>query len=97
MPYLLILTVMKVSEEIIIQITEMASAYMKPQEIALLLDLDTGDFEYQVISKPESQISKAYFKGRAQTKLDLRIKIFDLAKKGSPQAEVLADKYLSQE
>ena len=75
------------------QIEEMAQALMTPEEIAVLLGLDTRKFVYQV-QKKESEEFKAYNKGRLLTKLELRRKVIMLAKASSPQAEVLADKYL---
>jgi len=81
------------SDELLLKITELASALMTPEEIGCLLDLNNSEV-YSMKSKPDSQISKAYRKGRLQTKLELRKKIIQLAKAGSPQAELLADKYL---
>lgn len=75
----------------------MASALMLPEEIAILLDLDKEKFVYDVSNKPESPFAKAFYKGRLQTKYELRKKIIQLAKVGSPQAELLADKYLNQQ
>jgi hypothetical protein len=75
-------------------IEEMAGALMTPTEIAILLNQDTKKFVYQATQKPDSEIYIAYQKGRLNTKLELRKKVIMLAKAGSPQAEVLADKYL---
>jgi hypothetical protein len=82
------------SNSIINSITEMAAALMSPKEIAIMLDLNITDFEYQVKNKLDSDFAKAFNKGRLQTKFDLRKKVIQMAKAGSPQAEVLADKYL---
>lgn len=81
------------SDEHLAQITEMAQALLTPEEIGCLLDLPNSDV-YSMKSKPDSTIAKAYRKGRLLTKLELRKKIIQLAKMGSPQAEMLADKYL---
>ena len=70
---------------------------MKPSEIAILLDLDPEKAEYLIDSCPKDPFTLAYKKGRLKTKLELRRKIIQLAKAGSPQAELLADKYLNQE
>jgi len=78
-------------------VIEMAAALMKPSEIAVLLDFNSDEFSYIIKNKPESPFTIAYNKGRYQTKFELRKKIIQLAKAGSPQAELLADKYLSQE
>jgi len=42
----------------------------------------------------KSEIYKAYMKGRTQVKLEIRKNVIYLAKIGSPQAEILADKYI---
>lgn len=84
-------------DEILSEITRMASSLMQAREIAILLDLDIKAFTYIVKNKPDDPATIAFNKGRLQTKLELREKIIKLAKAGSPQAEVLADKYLTQE
>ena len=67
---------------------------MMPNEIAILLDLNVELFTYEIKHRPNSSLAIAFQKGRLQTKLELRKKIIVLAKAGSPQAELLADKYL---
>jgi len=78
-------------------VTDMAAALMMPSEIAILIDINPDDAEYFVKNKPDNWFTIAYMKGRLKTKLDLRKKIVQLAKAGSPQAELLADKYLNLE
>lgn len=78
------------------RITELAAALMLPSEIAILLDIDFRQLEHALKHNPDSEWYKAFHKGRLQTKFELRKKIVSLAKAGSPQAEVLADKYLQQ-
>ncbi len=85
---------MNLDKDILTKISEMASALMQPREIAILLDIDADDFEHHVNHNPSGDPALYYFKGRLQTKLELRQKIVQLAKAGSPQAEVLADKYI---
>ena len=75
-------------------VEEMAAALMSPAEIAILLNQDPDKFIYLALRKKDSEIYKAYQKGRLTTKLELRKKVITLAKAGSPQAEMLADKYL---
>ena len=67
---------------------------MSPTEIAILLKQDVAKFVYQATKKTDSEIYIAYQRGRLNTKLELRKKVIMLAKAGSPQAEMLADKYL---
>jgi hypothetical protein len=78
------------------RITELAAALMLPNEIAILLDINTRQFEHHLKHSPDSDWYRAFHKGRLQTKFELRKKIVSLAKAGSPQAELLADKYLQQ-
>ncbi len=87
---------MNPDKETLDKIQDMASSLMQPREIAILLDINPDAFEHDVNHNPSSEVYKHYNKGRLQTKLELRKKIIQLAKAGSPQAEVLADKYINQ-
>lgn len=78
------------------KIEEYAAALMQPHEVAILVGLDADKFQHQLKHNPEHEWTRAYNKGRLQTKFELRKKVIALAKAGSPQAEVLADKYLQQ-
>lgn len=91
----LVITLMT-TEKQLNDITEMAAALMLPKEIAILLGINPDRFEHTLKHCPDSDWYKAFHKGRLQTKFELRKKIVSLAKAGSPQAELLADKYLQQ-
>jgi hypothetical protein len=69
---------------------------MAPEEIAILLNIDVDKFKYLTNSKYSDVAYKSFHKGRLQTKLILRKMVIKLAEKGSPQAELLADKYLRE-
>lgn len=85
------------TDETLQRVSEMAAALMQPDEIAVLLDIDPESAVHLVKNKPNDSFTKAFRKGRLLTKLELRKKIIQLAKAGSPQAELLADKYLNNE
>lgn len=87
---------MNPDSDTLLQIQPMASSLMQPREIAILLDLDPDKYEHEINHNTNSDIYRHYYKGRLQTKLDMRKIMIQLAKAGSPQAEVLADKYINQ-
>jgi len=82
------------TDEQLLEVEEMAASLMTPGEIAILLGLSVELFKYTIKSKPDHPIYLAYNKGRLKTKLTLRKMVIKLAEKGSPQAEMLADKYI---
>ena len=86
---------MILSDETLEQISQMGGLFLSPREIACLLDLDTEEFLAQ-LSDPSSSAHKAYLKGRTQSKMEIRTKVISLAKMGSPQAEMLAEKYIEE-
>jgi hypothetical protein len=82
------------------QIEDMAAALMPPKDIAILLALPPAEYEVfamKCLSMIETPEYTAYQKGRLTTKLKLRKQIIKLAEHGSPQAEALADKYISNQ
>lgn len=85
---------LQLTEEQVKTIEEMASSLMTPGEIAILLGFDVEMVKYIVRYKNDHPIYLSYHKGRLQTKLALRKMVIKLAERGSPQAEMLADKYI---
>lgn len=74
------------------QIQEYAGYFLSCKEIAALLDIDPDVFR-----DTDSPEYKAYYKGKTEAKLQIRKNIVKLAKHGSPQAEQLAEKYMSDQ
>ncbi len=87
---------MRLSDEQTEKIKEYAGLFLTPREIACLMDLPIGEFT-EVLQDPLHPAATAYLKGKAQSKYEIRKKVIDLAKKGSPQAENLADKYIEEQ
>lgn len=87
---------LQLTESQLESITEMASCLMAPEEIAILLNIDIEQFKYLTTNKNIDAAFKSFHKGRLQTKLILRKMVIKLAEKGSPQAEILTDKYLRE-
>ncbi|WP_075317354.1 hypothetical protein [Bacteroides togonis] len=91
---------MKLSDEQLQQVEEMAAALLPPSEIAILIriDADQRDLFCEICKNyTTSDIYTAYHRGRLQTKYELRKTVIKLAKAGSPAAEPLADKYMKEQ
>ena len=86
---------MILTDETLEQVRQMGALFLSPREIACLLDLDAEEF-FSIMSDPSSDAYKTYLKGRTQSKMEIRTKVISLAKMGSPQAEMLAEKYIEE-
>ena len=78
------------------QVEEYASLFLKVDEIALLLNIDYEEFRREIKSK-SSDISKAYYRGKLKTMIELRKQTLEFAQKGSPQAEAAMLDFLSKQ
>jgi hypothetical protein len=81
------------SEETIAKIKDYASNLLRPDQIALMLDLDTMEFK-QTLRLKKHPASIAYNKGKLTTILAIRQQEIDLAKLGSPQAVEMVNKFI---
>lgn len=91
---------MELSEEQLNLIEDMAKALLPPCDIAILIDIPQDQenlFIQQCKEHKETQIYRAYQRGRLSTKLALRKTIVKLAIAGSPAAEPLANKFISEQ
>ncbi len=91
---------MELTKEQLIEIEEMAAAFMPPDEIAILVHIDPASrdrFCEICRSHKTSELYNAYQRGKLKTKFELRKTVVKLAKAGSPAAEPLADKYLLEQ
>lgn len=84
---------MQLNEIQLKQIEEYAELLMAPSEIEVLVYHCFGELERAIRSKG-TPANIAYQRGKLKTKAALRSMVITLAKKGSPQAELLADKYI---
>ncbi len=78
------------------QIREMAGHFLSVREIAYLVKVDFG-LLYQQILIPNTPPHLAYHEGKTTAKYEIRKKVLQLAKMGSPQAETLAEKYIEEQ
>lgn len=79
-------------------ITEYGAALMHPSDIAIMMQLPPASHQLFIDmckNWKQSPVYAAYNKGVLQTKFELKSKIIKLAKAGSPQAELLAIKFLN--
>jgi predicted DNA-binding protein YlxM (UPF0122 family) len=87
---------MNLTPEQLKMIEEYAGLFLSWRDIAVLLDLNPDDF-YQEWRKKSSEIFKSYQKGQILRKCSLRRPVIKMAEHGSPQAEMLADKFFSEQ
>ncbi len=83
---------MKYSEEQLKIIKELASQLMRPNHIALLIDVDAEEFKRNIKHRT-SEAYKAYETGKAETILELRKQELKLAKLGSPLAVEMVNRF----
>lgn len=78
------------------KITEYAALFMSPNEIAILLDYDIKLF-IQQIKLNDSDVNRAYNKGKIQTKASVRKRIIDIALKGSASAQEMVRDFIVEQ
>lgn len=84
------------NEESLNRLKEYAAHFMRLDEIAVLLDIDEESFREEIADK-RSEVSKVYRKARAESVFTLRQKIMKLARNGSPQAEILVNRFIEDQ
>jgi len=84
---------MQYSAEQLEKIKELSSQLMRPEHIALLLELDYEEFKRKIKHK-SSEAYKAYETGKAETILELRKQEIKLAKLGSPLAVDMVHRFI---
>ena len=87
----------QLTEEQLNIIDDMASCLMSPGEIALTVGIEPKLFNHILDYEKKSPIYIAFHKGRIRTKLEIHRMVVKLAQKGSPQAELLAEKYIKEQ
>lgn len=78
------------------KINEYAGLFMSLDDIAVLIGVPPEDLRAAFQDK-SSEVHRAYRSGQVSAKLALRRPVIKLAEHGSPQAELLADKYISEQ
>lgn len=84
---------LELSTDQLAQVREYAGLFLSYEEIALLIDVNYDEF-VRAVRNRKSDVYRAYLLGRTESKVDIRRNVINLAKKGSPQAEELAEKYM---
>lgn len=90
---------MTLSEEQLERIREMGALFLSPLEVACLLGFEgkqRAEFMDQFFMHSDQPAYKAWKLGYTQSKYEIRKKVVSLAKMGSPQAEMLAEKYIEE-
>lgn len=87
---------MNFTDEELKKVKEYASLFLSLDDIAILLEKDADSFRDEFRDK-FGELYKAYRYGQVISKKELRIPVIKMAKHGSPQAELLADKYISEQ
>lgn len=81
------------TNEQISRIKELAGYLTPISDIAVLMDLDVDELRLDIQNRT-SDVSKAYFKGKAESQLTLRQQELELARVGSPLAVQMAAGYM---
>lgn len=92
---------MKLNNEQMVELTELAGACMKTREICLIMQLDHDSF-LEELQNPVSPVFIAHQTGFLRTKVEVQKKLIDLAKAGSSPAQtatlkLILDKELDDE
>jgi len=80
---------MKLSQEILDQVQDLAGRYMTPRAIAIIIGVDEDDFRDE-LEDEDSQVYKHFYRGLYMTEAELQGAIIRLAKQGSSPAQALA-------
>jgi len=74
-------------------VEEYASLFFTPEEIAILIDFSDEELKKQ-LRKKDSDVYRAYMKGKLTTMMNIRRHQITLARNGSPKAEEYIDKLI---
>ena len=78
------------------KVKEYAALFMSLDDIAVLINQDPEEIKTAFQDK-SGEFYRAYRSGQVNAKLTLRRPVIKMAGLGSPQAEILADKYLNEQ
>ena len=87
---------MNLTPEQLKEVEELASLFLEPDEIAVILDLDIASFEHEIV-KRAGDVFLAYFRGKTVSKKELHENVVKMAKRGSPQAEEMVASFISKQ
>ena len=84
------------TEEQLAIIEDMASHFMNPHEIAIMIGVPYDDF-IMTLSDQLSVEYLTYNKAKISSTLEIRRKVVKMAKSGSPQAEMLVTAFINEQ
>lgn len=84
---------MKYSAEQLKTIEQMAALYLRPSEIAIAIDVPEEEFKSD-IAMAESEVRRAYLRGKLTQKMEIRKQMAMLARVGSPAALEMSERAL---
>ncbi len=87
---------MKLTEDQLKQIEELSALFLSPREISCLIGVKHDHIIDEYFDQ-YSEIYQYYFRGKTNSKLELRKKVIPLAKLGSPQAQSLTEQYIKEQ
>jgi len=87
---------MQLNQEELNQIEEFAGLFLTWQDIAILLGKKLPEFK-AIFDDKNSDLFYAYSRGQVTSKLKLRRPVIKMAEHGSPQAEILAQKFIEEQ
>jgi len=74
-------------------VEEYASLFFTPEEIAIFIDFSDEELKKQ-LRKKDSDVYRAYMKGKLNTMMNIRRHQITLARNGSPKAEEYLEKLI---
>lgn len=86
---------MTVTNEILLEIEEMAGLFMSPKAIAIIIGVDEDDFRDE-LEDEDSSVYQHFYRGLYKAEAELRSAVMRLAKQGSSPAQTLALKLWEQ-
>lgn len=87
---------MQLTPEEIEKVKEYAGLFLSLDDIAILVEKEADQFREEFRNK-SSDLYRAYRQGQTISKMNLRRPVIKMAGHGSPQAELLADKYITEQ
>lgn len=81
----------QLSDDILLEIQEMASLFFSPETIAQVIGVEKDRF-VDMLSDPSHRAAQAFHKGSIMSEVELRRSVIKLAKQGSSPAQTLSIK-----
>lgn len=81
----------ELSDELLLEIQEMASLFFSPETIAQVIGIEKDRF-VEMLSQASHPVAQAFHKGAIMSEVELRRSVIKLAKQGSSPAQTLSMK-----